>query len=639
MYAEELRAPDFFAAPQNLHKTQRSKQIGRLAAYFDGTQYDGRPDWFTGRDRDGRGEELPLRERKPCIIYPLPKAACNQATRFTFGEGRFPTVEVAATKRTEEVDGVEQEVVDAAVPELAVGVEEAAKLTAYIASCIENARIKSVMRTLCRAGTSQRTAVAVLCLRQGKFHVDMPRARDCWPEFRDGDPDGDVIRMTWCYEFNKDVEIDGALVSRAHYFRRDFTETEFVVYKDVPVVPGKPIVWERDEEQTKPHGLGFCPVYWIRNLPEPHCSEIDGVSIYDDLEDEFDALNFALSQRHRGIVYFGSPQAYESGVSEDEHPGDVGRVSRPSKTSTAPAPAKDLYRRSGGDRARKTAPDQIWSYQSPDAKPGIIETTGAAFETASKHVLDIRGRILEAMDVVLLDPMSVQGKGEMSAKALALMYAPLLALVDELRDCWWSAGLARILSGILRITATLGGKGILVPNAATVAQICQRFFFKHEDGVVWVPPTMVPSWGAYFSPSNGEIGELVVATSKAKDGGLICPKTATRAVAPYFGVTDIEAECEEADGMDTDAAERRLQSAKDALPEDDTEEPEEATRELPEPMHPPEETADAAAPEPRTRLAPMPRPATKAVRPTARRAKPAAVALPKGKLLGGRKAA
>ncbi len=177
-----------------------------------------------------------------------------------------------------------------------------------------------------------------------------------------------------------------------------------------------------------------------------------------------------------------------------------------------------------------------------------METTGAAFDAASKHVADIRSRILETMDVVLMDSGQIAGKGEMSAKALALLFSPLLALVDELRDCWWSTGLAPILGMILRITLALGGQGLLVPNANQVAGICRRFLRDFADPnnpalgsvKVWTNPKILPSWGAYFSPTNDEIGTLVEATAAAKAGGLIGAETAKRNVAPYFGETETD---------------------------------------------------------------------------------------------------
>jgi hypothetical protein len=523
-------APDYFAEPERIAATRRSQEIARLRRYYDGSQYDGRPDFFTGLAPNG--EEVPLRERKPCIIYPLPKAACNQATRFTFGEGRFPQI---AVQETDSDDAT-----------TAVSYEEAKLLTTFIGHVVEGAHLKSAMRRLLRIGLSQRSAVAVLGVRRGRLTVDMPRPQDCWPEFREGDPEGDVVRMVWCYSFDKEVKRGDAIVTEKHLFRRDFTETEVVAYQDAVLVPGKAVEWARDEERTKPHNFGFCPVIWIRNLPAEDCQDVDGVSLYDGLEDEFDALNFALSQRHRGIVYFGSPQAYEVGVGEDENPGATVRTERPAKASTDARAAKDPYRKASAGPARAKGPDRIWSYKSPDAEPGIIETTGAAFEVASKHVLDVRARILEAIDVVLLDPMTVAGKGELSAKALAMMYAPLLALVDELRDCWWSTGLARILGMALRVVMALEGRGILLPQARAVAQLCKRFLVEFDGGVrLWVPPQMLPSWGSYFSPTNSEVGELVTATAAAKEAGLIGEATAKRNVAPYFGEGRTEDDDEE----------------------------------------------------------------------------------------------
>jgi len=522
--------PDYFAQPERIQATPRSQQIARLRLYYEGKQYDGRPDWWSGED--GRGNVVPLRERKPCIIYPLPKAACNQATRFTFGEGRFPAVAVA---HLDEDD-------DEAEDENALAEEDAKTVTAYLAHVIEVSRLKSAMRRLLRIGLSQRSAVAVLGVRRGRFTIDMPRPQDCWVEFIDDDPEGEVKRMTWAYPFQKEILQNDRVVTETYYFRRDYTDTEIVFYHDAKLIPGKDVEWQRDEARTKQHGLGFCPVRWIRNLPAEDCDDIDGVSVYDGLEDELDALNFSLSQRHRGIHYFGTPQAFEVGVSDDETPGEVARTSRPTKGSTPGAPRQDPYQRAGAP-ARKTAPDQIWSYKNEKALAALFETTGKAFEATSKHVLDIRSRLLEAMDVVLMDSSEIAGKGELSAKALAMMYAPLLALVDELRDCWWATGLAPILGMVLRITVALGGVGILAPQSRKVAELCRRFLVDFPDPqagttTLWIAPKMLPSWGPYFSPTNAEVGELVLATSQAKDAGLISEGTAKRNVASCFGEAD-----------------------------------------------------------------------------------------------------
>ncbi len=562
MLPQDYKDLDLFARPERLSETPRYRVLNALDAYYRGTQYDGRPDWWTGLNASG--EQVPLRERRPCVIYPLPKAAVNQATRFTVGEGRFPTIKA---------EPVEAD--DALSPEMALSEEEADALTKFVAELLRQLRLKSIALDLMRRGLSSSTAVAIVQIRNGRFSLLLPNAKDCHVEFVDGDPDGEVERLTWCYRYERQVELsDGSIVTRPFFFRRDVTAERFVVYKEAlpPELPGQDVRWEIDEEQGVEHGFGCCPVVWTRNMPDDHANP-DGVSLYRDLDEEFDALNFALSQRHRGVHFFGTPQAYETEVGEDEQPGMVARTSRPPKET-----ANDPYARGnrekhrmGGSPARQYRPDQIWSYKGK-AQIGVLETSGKAFEVATKHVADIRARILEAIDVVLLDPTTVAGKGEISAKALQILFYPLLALVDELREGWWERCFERILSMCLRIvatkSATMGeqGKRLLLPGVDRVAPILQRHWLETPDGKVWIPPRLTPAWGDYFSPSNADVKAAVDAADSAKQGGLITDETATRYVAPYFGVHDPAKEAEDAESGSAHGARKKL----DAMGEDES---------------------------------------------------------------------
>ncbi len=540
--------------PEFNSETTRFKRLARLQAYFEGTQYTGRPDFFTGISKANKGgAPVPLRERAPCVIYPLPKAAVNQATRFTFGEGRFPAIKVAAV-----------EAADAIAPPLAVSDDEAEALTKGISALVEQSMLRSTMRCLERRGLSCCTAVAVLAVRDGKFAVDMPHAKDCIPTFREGTTE--VVEMTICYQFEKEVPDPQTGQPRyiRHFYRRDITATDWITFEDAPIPPaGHKVEWR--EVERKPHGLGFCPVVWIRNLPDSCDADPDGSGLYEGLEDEIDALNFALSQRHRGITYFGTPQGYEIGVEDDDGPDTTGRVAG----AVIPQAGTDglTFRRPTEDEmpARKTAPDQIWRYRSSTVTVGALETSGKSFEVATAHVLDIRSRILEAIDVVLIDASTIAGKGDVSAKLMAYLYAPLLGLVDELRECWWTHGLAAILAMMMRMIAALKGVGIYLAGAPKLAQILARFLIEDQGRTVWLPPTMTPTWGEYFAPSNDEI-KMAVDTALEASGTLVSSETATRYVAPYFGVQDPEAEAEDVGAESLEAAEQALEMAQAAKP-------------------------------------------------------------------------
>lgn len=530
--------------PEHIPLMPRYGQIRRLQQYAEGTQYDGKPDFWTGRGVGQKtGRRAPLRERKPCIIYPLPKAAVQQVVRFTFGEGRFPTLKVEEQK-------------DDAY--LTLTPEEAETLEHALVDVIQNACLKPTIRTLMARALSERTAVAIATVKRGRITFDVPHAKDCWPTFKGDDPSAEVLSLTWAYQFNKAVIENGRAVPKRFWFRRDVTESTYVDYDPVEVKDnGADVEWGQGTE-TK-HDFGFCPVLWIRNLSDTvDPGGIDGFSLYEDLFDEFDALNFALSQRHRGITFFGVPQPYETGVEDGDGPEADGRTAMGYSASTSPtglaaelmtgAPAGGSPHGEVSEKARKLAPDAIWSYQNPQVRVGLVETTGKSFEVATLHVEDIRQRLLESMSVVLASMEAfAKGGGEMNAKFLILAFAPLLNLVDELRDAtWWPHGLEAALSLCLRIIARLGGEGIVMPNAAKVADLVKRFEVQARefDGAivsVWMLPKITPLWGDAFNPSGTEVKEMVDAAVTAKDAGLIPQKEATQYVADQFGIEDVDA--------------------------------------------------------------------------------------------------
>lgn len=536
--------------PEEIEKTPRARELSRLAAYQRGTQYDGRPDFFAGTKPNG--EIVPLRERKPCVIDPLPRRIVRQAARFTFGEGRFPKVKVHEVKVEDATAGV------------TLSADDAATIERLVAAIVEQARLRQMMRALLETGLAQRSAVAVLSVREGKFEIDAPRPEHCWPAFAGGNPRGDVESLTWCYRFDKLGGGPNGPETKPHFYRRDFTATQAIAYQDAEIKPGVPVEWAEDSARTTTHGLGFCPVVWMRNQAAADCGDIDGTALCDGLEDECDALNFALSQRHRGIHYFGTPQPYETGVDEGDGPGATGRTSQPLGPSGFAGRAGAIDGNSGSVRAqaapfgsaqsaRVSAPDEVWSYEGKDVRVGLVETTGASFEAATKHVNDITARILQSTSVVLLNPAEVAGKGDMSAKFLAMMYQDLLALVDDLRDGWWSDGLARLLNLAMRMIATLPAGSVTLPGADKARSILRRFLVQREGRTTWAGVPMEPVWGAYFSPSNAEIKDGVAAAAQAKDARLISAETATRYIADDFGVRDPESEVEEVEEESADA--------------------------------------------------------------------------------------
>lgn len=530
-------------APEFHHLSSRYRALDMAQRYYESKQYEHKPDWYEGRERS-TGAEVPLRERAPCVIEPLPRSAVNQAVRFAVGEGKFPELKVA-----------EVEPEDAIAPSLAISKDDAQMLSRALAHLIRVGRLKPAVMRAMRRGLSSGTAVLVLSVKNGRISVEHPHARDCIPTFENNDPDQPVVAMTWVYQYDaEEPDKDGRPTCRRRFFRRDYTESEIIEYQPVDADFGKAIKWE--VASTSPHKLGFCPVIWVRNLPEDGCDSIDGVSLYAGLYPQLDALNFSVSQRHMGLETLGVPQPYVTGNEDNDGPAATGRSATPDPANALAKVPRDPY--SGSRRATRDAirwgSKYLWRWRSKDAQFGLVETTGKAFEVASKHVAEIRARLLQAMSVVLMDANESVGKGDMSAKALALLFAPLLALVDELREHWWCHCIEPLLTMSLRIVGAVGAERMSLPIGNRIAPILRgrMMRFEGEERDRWVPPEITPLWGAYFSPSAAEIDTWTRAVSAAKGESLISHETAVRAVAADFGVSDVEAELE---AMDDDAHE------------------------------------------------------------------------------------
>lgn len=526
---------DPFQHPEFIQLTGRSKAIEVLQRYYDSTQYEGRADWWTGK-KGGAGEIVPLRERKPCVIYELPKAATNQVVRFLFGGARFPKFQVHEA----ESDGVVS---------VELSEEDAKEVSAWLAEFVDRSHLRSRVRAIAKRAISTKTAVAILSISRGQFRITTPRAQDCWAEFIDQDPASGVKRLVWSYEYDAEVaDRNGRPVTKRYRFRREWDETTLRVYESAELITGKDIVWGAPTESK--HGFTFCPALWIPNQAEDGDNGMDGYGLYEGLEDEIDVLNFTHSQKHRGVHYWGTPQPWQTGVDDGDGPGAEGRTAKQGTPGYSPS----VQQHGATEQAVQRAPEHLWTYASIKAQLGLLETTGKAHEISSKAADDHRAQILEQMGVVLTSLRDQNNDGtagshQMSARFLALAHAPLLALIGEMRHPWWSFCLQPILSMALRMLTELKGVGVLVPNSISVAEILSDHTIDLEGEKLWVCPTITPVWGRFFDPSVTEIKEASEAVAAAVKARVLTIESGVRFLADSYGIENVEAEIEALNGL------------------------------------------------------------------------------------------
>lgn len=522
---------------ERLGGTKRFWELDKLERYYLGTQHDGKGNWWN--------DDLPARERKPVVLSRLPKAVVEQTILFTLGEGKFPDVRFQGSEDPRSFGGV-------SIP---LSVEDAQVLDALWAEIVEQIRLKINFREMARRGLSMRTACGVYSLRDGELNIELCNAKNCkveWADYRKRQPS----RLECKYIFPREErQPDGTIKDVWYWYRRVVTETQDLVYNEAPVGSGDEPDWTIDPDRSFDHNTGFCPAFWFANLPRLDVQDEDGVALIDGCEDEIDAIDYALSVRHTGAFVYGSPQGFQTGVVSGSGPDAGGRVAV--DYFTTPDGSTVGYADMSGNAgpARKRSPFDIWSFEEPDVKVGLLESNGGAAKMVTDHLNDLRSRLLESIQVVLVDPASVAGRSDMSAKLLELLYAPLLALVDDLRECW-GVHLKTLVSSLLRfllVHASADSRSVFLPGIDAALPILARFALPSAEGSTrWIMPPCTLGWGDHFTPTMQDIKDAVTIAKGVRggktdgEGGtgdpLVTKRTALRFIAQYFDVDDLDAE-------------------------------------------------------------------------------------------------
>jgi len=208
-----------FERPDLIRFSPRYKRLDKLARIFDGRQYEGRPDWWTGIKQTGE-TPVPLRQRKPASSTSCPRrrfARLSTSCGVTGDGQRLPSVcrgadqAEGATARQEGEVREEQETEEQPKPKpvkaqpgtVQLSEDEADAVQQWLSKLIERARIKPRQRALSTKGIAIGTSIALLYLRNGELQVDLPQPQDCWAKFVSDDPDSEVERLVWCYEFDR----------------------------------------------------------------------------------------------------------------------------------------------------------------------------------------------------------------------------------------------------------------------------------------------------------------------------------------------------------------------------------------------------------------------------------------------------
>lgn len=363
-------------------------RVARLAAYkrvLEGTLYDNLPYQFH-EERNGAGEYIPLRLRKPSVRYGLCRIVVEDSVALLFSAGHFPTIST-----------------------------NDAGLTKTLSDVFVESRLNEVMIDAALRGAVGSVAILFRVLG-GRVFFSVLESLYLTPVWSAEAPDT-LASITERYKVNgADLIAQGYKnidPSALYWFQRVWdmqNENWFLPYPvDDPYA--SPVL---DKKRTVIHGLGFVPLVWIKNLPGG--DGVDGACTFRAAIDTNIEIDYQLSQAGRGLKYSSDPTLLikEPATSDQE--------------------------------IVKGAGNALVVSEKGDAK--LLEIGGTAADAVISYVRTLRELALESIhgNRASSDKLAVPQSG----RALEMMNQGLIWLADNLRISYGNAGILALAKMVVR---------------------------------------------------------------------------------------------------------------------------------------------------------------------------------------------
>jgi len=496
----------------------RFQRLDTAESYYRCTQYESRRYTWDGRMRGygmaadiEPGWYVPMRHRKPSARLDLARLIVRRFTSMVFGSERFP-----------------QLVVD--------GDDDAQD---YVRALAKACRLSGKMQELRNKGGAQGSAGASFGFVDGRPRVAIHNAKHItilgWADRYEHRPRAVLEsyaypRTVWDAKTARPKEV-------TMYFARYWDESVEITWDPIPADVAKEPGWaDKVQSATIEHGYGFCPFYWVQNLPDS--DDVDGDSDFVGMPDTMDEINELLSATSKGM-----------------------------KANVDPTLVIKADRTQNTGLIRKGSENAIYSPGGAD----YLELRGDSLRAALELLRELRKEVLDTTGIVLGDPSEIGGKAQ-SAAALRILYMPMITQADILRE-QYGAFIVQLMNGMLRAAKQIQGQE---PGEAFVTADGQRMQHKptvllpqrvetveksdepgeakeHERIMVDRVPGNIEeitlNWPPYFPNTWADTKSAVEATQAARGsaGAIISRKTATESVAAMFGIADVDDELESID--------------------------------------------------------------------------------------------
>lgn len=491
---------------------ERFASLDKAEAYFRGRQDDGKTYDWDGRVRgyDGEGSidagfEVAHSQRRPDARYDVGRLIVRRLTSMVFGQDHFPELRVEGDELAED----------------------------YVRTLATESRLSTRMAEARDLGGATGTACLSFGFVAGRPRVQVHNPKHITVMSWDDEDELRPAEVLKAFAYSKSVydPEQKKVVKRTFWRVRWWDKTREITWRAIPQEIAEDDNWQAWGEGTTGrveivHAYGFCPFYWIQNRP---CSaQYDGEGDFEGQESTIDRINHLMSATTKGTIANVDPTLVVH-MDPTHNLGDI----------------------------KKGSNNAIFSPGGAD----YLELKGTAVAAAERQIDRLIQGVLDVCGVVLADPGKLSGAAQ-SARALEILYAPMLANCDILREQYGEHGIKPLLLDMLRVArkfkSSMASYDPETGKATRMAVVLPlrmehvendteegyaEVAFEREPGV---SEQIALNWRPYFAPTWNDINAATNAAKSANGGKpTISQRTSVQAVSVLFGVKDVDAEIDQ----------------------------------------------------------------------------------------------
>jgi hypothetical protein len=323
----------------------RSERLHKICQYIENKQYDHLADWDNCDESD---QHIPLRKRKPKIIYPFAQLLVERTASKLLGKSTFPKLDIPEDPDTTELMKL---VVD----------------STYMKSTLLKA-----IETMC----AYNSVFVRFKIVGGNLKYEYYNPKYCYPEFDDA---GELVKIEIKYVYDDNEDLDDQGNAKKKWYKLELSQMTDTLYDNPEYVAGgKP---NFTPVKSNKHELGFVQGEWIRNGYNRHSPDGDGQSMVEKVFSFIDSICYNLSQSDKAVNYGQDPQLVISGMDDDE--------------------IESLIKSSS----------KGWTL-GREGQANFLEIAGSGVQTGKEHRMDIKKDIQDIARVIMLDPEKIVGSAQ-----------------------------------------------------------------------------------------------------------------------------------------------------------------------------------------------------------------------------------